>query len=396
MNSIFKRLLKLELPARQSAFLWGARKTGKSTYLKKHFPKSRYYDLLKSDVYLQLAKAPHILREEILAMSADQLLEPIIIDEIQKVPILLDEIHWLIENTAAYFILCGSSARKLKRDAANLLGGRAWGFNFYPLVSAEINNFDLLRAFNNGLIPTHYLADNPRRFLRAYVNDYLTEEIQQEGLTRNLPAFARFLDQIAFSQGELTNFNNIARDCAIDAKTVKAYYQILEDTLLGYFIYPFSKQVGRVLITATPKFYLFDVGVANFLAKRNIQELRGVAAGNSFESFILMELMAYSGITESDWNINFWRTKTGLEVDFVLNNGAVAIEVKISSNIVKSALKGMIAFVAEHKPKQSIVVCLCERARKITLNNDQYILLMPWRDFLQKLWSGEIIKPVTY
>lgn len=227
------RAFELDLPSGQSAFLWGARKIGKSTYLRQKFPEAVRYDLSNSDLYFRLLKEPHQIRQEILELPQASLKHPIIINNIQKIPALLDEIHWLIENTDAHFILCGSSARKLKKGAANLLGGRAWRFTFYPLVFPEINDFDLLKALNNGLVPSHYLSSNPNRSLSAYVQGYLKEEIIAEGLVQNLPAFARFLDAVGFSHGQITNYTNIASDCAVDAKTIKAYYQILIDTLIG-------------------------------------------------------------------------------------------------------------------------------------------------------------------
>jgi predicted AAA+ superfamily ATPase len=386
-----KRVLKLKLPRKQSAFLWGARKTGKSTYLRQHFPNAVYYDLLKSDLYLRLLREPHLLREEILALSSEELSHPIIIDEVQKIPKLLDEIHWLIENTDAYFILCGSSARKLRNGAANLLGGRAWRFAFYPLVYTEIHDFDLLHALNTGLIPSHYLATDAKRSLKAYIQDYLTEEIMAEGLTRNLPAFARFLDVLGFSHGELINFSNIARECAVDSKTVKEYYQILVDTLIGYFIPPYTKKIKRETIVATPKFYLFDVGVANSLAHQTISRLKGIEAGRALEHYILMELIAYRGLHELDFEISFWRTKTGLEVDFILGKGKIAVEVKISEKVHITDLRGMIAFSEEHRPEASYVVCTAARARKIQLENNLEITLLPWALFLKRLWNGEII-----
>lgn len=390
--TLFNRILKLDLPHKQSAFLWGARKTGKSTYLEQHFPDAVYYDLLKTDIHIKYVKEPYLFREEILALSSTELAQPIIVDEVQKNPQLLDEIHWLIEHTNANFILCGSSARKLKREASNLLGGRAWRFEFYPLVYPEIPQFDLLHALNNGLIPSHYLAKDAQRFLRAYVHDYLTHEIKAEGLVRNLPAFARFLDAISLTHGELTNFSNIARDCGVDAKTVKEYYQILVDTLLGYFIDPYHKRVGREIITATPKFYLFDVGLANYLANQQVNELKGNVAGKAFEHYILMELIAYRGLKECNFDITFWRTKTGLEVDFILGKGKVAIEIKIASNVHLSELKGLIAFQEEHKPDKAFVVCLTPRARKIITIDNQEIILLPWHRFLEMLWQGEVIK----
>ena len=319
------RILKMDLPPHQSAFLWGARKTGKSTYLLQHFPDSIKYDLLKTDQLARLLAAPHLLREEVIALTPTELMLPIIIDEVQKAPALLNEVHWLIENKNASFILCGSSARKLKRGAANLLGGRAWRFQFYPLVYPEIPDFDLLRAFKNGLLPANYLSNYPERNLRAYVGDYLTEEIQAESLVRNLPAFARFMELVGYTNGQMLNFANIARDVGVDAKTIKEYYQILVDTLIGYFVEPFHKKVKRDLIQSTPKFYLFDVGVANYLQHRSVNVLKGEEAGASFENYILMELQAYLGLNELDTPINYWRSKSGLEVDFVLAPGRLAI-----------------------------------------------------------------------
>jgi len=381
----------MQLPKGQSAFLWGARKTGKSTYLAQHFKNSICYDLLKTDELTRLITAPHLLREELIGLKADQLKHPIIIDEIQKIPMLLNEVHWLIENKKISFILCGSSARKLKRGAANLLGGRAWRFNFYPLVYKEILDFDLLRALNHGLLPSHYLSDQPTRMLRAYIGDYLTEEIQAEGLVRNLPGFARFIDLVGFSQGQMLNFSNIARDCGVDAKTVKEYYQILQDTLIGYLIYPFHKKIKRDLIQTTPKFYLFDVGVANHLRRRKIEILRGDDAGDAFENFILMELVAYLGLHEIDLPIQYWRSKSGLEVDFILNHGDIAIEIKISSTPHLSELKGLSAFCDDYKPKHALVVCQAPRKRTVTTNNQREITMLPWQDFLANLWNKEYI-----
>ncbi len=388
---VYNRLLKMELPKGQSAFLWGARKTGKSFYLKNHFKHSIRYDLLLTDLFLRLMKEPHVLREEILALPKASLKYPVIIDEVQKIPPLLDEIHWLIENTEVQFILCSSSARKLKKESANLLGGRAWRYHFYPLVYKEIPNFDLLHALNSGLIPSHYLSTDIKRSLKAYITDYLTHEIQAEGLTRHLPTFARFLDSLVFGHGSLLNYSNIARECGIDAKTVKEYYQILIDTLVGYFIYPFEKKKHRDIISSTPKFYLFDVGVANILMKRVIPALQGSAAGEAFEHFMLMEIIAYKGIYDLDFEITFWRTKTGLEVDFILGDAEIAIEIKISSSPHKSDLKGIIAFQEEHNPKKAIVVCLAPNPRILELEFGAEILILPWNVFLDKLWAQELI-----
>ncbi len=386
----FKRLFQLNLPMQQSAFLWGARQTGKSTFLRENFPRSYSVDLLQSEVYLDLSKQPHLLRERILALPAETLQQPIIIDEVQKVPLLLDEVHWLIENKGLSFILCGSSARKLKRGAANLLGGRAWRFEFFPLSAQEIPDFDLLHALQNGLLPRHYLEKEATRSLRAYVTQYLKEEVYAEGLVRHLPAFARFMDSLGFSQGQLTNYTNIARDCGVDAKTVKEYYQILVDTLLGYSIEPYQKRVKREVLTSTPKFYLFDVGIAGWLGKYRITELKGAQAGAAFEHFILMELMAYRGLKEKDFPIRYWRTKTGLEVDFILGEGEVALEVKLDRNVHLSELKGLFAFAEEHCPRRAIVVSQ-DQQKRVLQQGALTIEVLPWRLFLDALWCGELI-----
>jgi len=387
---MFKRLIKLVLPNRKSAFLWGARQTGKSTYLKSHFPKAHCYDLLKSDVQARFEKNPHLLREEILALSENQLQQPIIIDEIQKIPALLDEVHWLIENAHAQFILCGSSARKLKRLGTNLLGGRALRYHFYPLVYSEIPEFNLLTALNNGLIPSHYQTDHVSLLLESYVTDYLNHEIREEGLVRNLPDFARFLDSAAFSNGSMVNYTNIARDCGVSAKTVENYYQILMDTLLGYFLFPYHKKIKREIIGKTPKFYLFDVGVANYLSKRSVTELRGTEAGDAFEHFIFMELTAYIGLNKKRSEITYWRSKTGLEVDFIIGNGEVAIEVKISRTVHRQDIHGVIAFCEEHHPKKALVVSLDAAPRLLKINDEIEIRILPWEHFLKALWKGEI------
>jgi predicted AAA+ superfamily ATPase len=215
------RKLKLDLPKRQSAFLWGPRKTGKSTYLAMTFPKSIRYDFLDTDLALAFLKRPALLREQLLAKSSHDLESPVILDEVQKVPAVLDEVHALIEQHGFRFILCGSSARKLKRGRANLLGGRAWRFELFPFATPELHQPDLLRILNRGLIPSHYLSGNPSRALAGYVRDYLKEEVFDEGLSRNVPAFSRFFDAMAYSHGELTNYANISRECGVDAKTVK-------------------------------------------------------------------------------------------------------------------------------------------------------------------------------
>ncbi len=348
------RLLKISLPERQSAFLWGPRKTGKTTFLRSAFPDSLSYDLLQTDLFLELNKRPFLLREQLLAISPKQLKEPVIIDEVQKVPQLLDEIHWLIENKGLRFILCGSSARKLKRGKANLLGGRAWRYEMHPLVSTEVADLDLLRALNRGMIPLHYMQAEYRKSLQAYVRDYLKEEVFDEGLTRNIPAFSRFFDAMGYSHGELTNYANIARDCGVDAKTVKEYYQILVDTLLGTMIEPYKKRKDRNVIIRAGKFYLFDVGVAGAITHRQIAQEKGEQFGKAIEHFILMELLAHRVYRELDYDVNFWRTKSGLEVDFILGQGEVAVEVKGTSRVDNADLRPLKAFIEAYRPARPL------------------------------------------
>lgn len=390
---MFTRKLKMKLPKEQSAFLWGARRTGKSSFLKSHFNASVYYDLLDMHELIRLTRSPFLLREEVLTLTKEQLKHPIIIDEIQKVPDLLNEVHWLIENTSACFILCGSSARKLKTQSSNLLGGRAWAYHFYPLTSDEIPNFDLLKALKHGLVPVHYLSEPQyiHQHLEAYVDIYLTDEIRNEGLTRNLPGFIRFLDVVGLCNGEMINFTNIARDCGVNRVTVQEYYQILVDTLLGYFIYPYSKKIKRDLISSAPKFYLFDVGIANYLAKQSVTSLRGIAAGKSLEHFILMELIAFRELNKKRFDITYWRTKTGLEVDFILGKAVVAIEVKISEQVHQEDLAGLIAFCREHPHAKAIVVSQDKRARQLKVDDNLTISILPWSTFLTKLWQEEFI-----
>lgn len=384
---MIKRILSIKLPMQQSAFLWGPRKTGKTTYLKAHFPDSLIYDFLKTDFFIEVSKNPAILREQLLAKPKEILRHPIILDEVQKVPQVLDEVHWLIENKGLRFILCGSSARKLKRGHANLLGGRAWRYEMFPLTTTELKKVDLLRVLNQGMVPSHYLqGEDYRRSLKAYVQDYLKEEVFAEGLTRNIPAFSRFFEAFGYSHGELTNYSNIARDCAIDSKTVKEYYQILIDTLLAMRIEPFKKRQSRQIINRAPKYYLFDVGVAGFLMKRHIEEEKGAEFGKALEHFILMEIAAYRSYSDSEFEINFWRTKSGLEVDFVLEAGKVALEVKGASRVDRSSLKGLFIFMEEYSPKRSIVICN-EKEKRV----HSKIEIMPWDAFLSELWDGNVL-----
>ena len=383
-----KRILKIKLPSRQSSFLWGARKTGKTTYLKQRFPDSIFYNFLETDLFFAFLKEPSLLRQRLLAKSKESFRFPVILDEVQKVPNILDEVHYLIENKGLSFILCGSSARKLKCGRANLLGGRAWRLEMFPLVSAELGKVNLLKALNQGLIPAHYLQDavSCEKSLKAYVEDYLKEEIFAEGLSRNIPAFSRFLDAVGYSHGELINYANISRDCGVDSKTIKEYFQILSDTLLGSLLEPFKKRQHRQVINKAPKFYLFDVGVAGIVTKRRISEEKGELFGKAFEHFIFMEIKAYRSYSGKNFSINFWRTKSGMEVDFVLGEGEVAIEVKGVKRVDPSDLRGLHAFMENNLSKHSMIVCQ-EKEERIFGK----IRIVPWQDFLSSLWNGDIM-----
>ncbi len=385
---MYARELRIELPPGQSAFLWGARKTGKSTLLRQQFPGSIRFDLLDTRLMLDFTRAPWTLGERIRAYESGRRELPILIDEVQKVPALLDEVHRLIESERLSFVLCGSSARKLKRGRANLLGGRARRFTLHPLTWREIPDFDLLAALGRGLVPEHYDSPHPRRALAGYVDDYLKEEVFDEGLTRNAPAFSRFFEALAFCHGELLNHSNIARDCGVSSKTVKEYFQILVDTLLGVLVEPFSRRRSRSVITSAPKFFLFDVGVANHVAGRRIEKVGGPEFGSALEHLVLLELLAYRSYREHDMPIRFWRTRSGLECDFVLGrDGDAAIEVKGASRVRQVDFKGLRAFVEEHGPRMAIVVCNENAVRRTA----EGIWILPWERFLERLWGDEVV-----
>lgn len=390
---MLKRYLDLKLPKKQSLFLWGARKTGKSTYLKSHYPDSLWIDLLKNDTFLRYNKQPHLLREEILS-TPDEILEaPIIIDEIQKIPSLLDEIHWLIENGPknCSFILCGSSLRRLKHEGANLLGGRTWRQVFLPLCFPEIKKFDLLRTLNHGLLPAHYLNEHqPKRLLEGYLADYLIPEVQWESRVRQLGAFGRFLEAIAYSNGEIVNYSNIGREAGVSVKTIQSYVELLLDMLVGYLIFPYAKSISRQLITSAPKFYFFDTGIVRALKNNStFTALKGPDVGHAVEHYIFLELLAYKELTHADFDIKYWRTKSGIEVDFILKQGTVAIEVKTSQPIEKKDIRGLIEFSKENKTERRIMVSFEPRKRMMSTDNIT-IEVFPIEEFLENLWAGKI------
>ncbi len=381
---MYSRTIDIELPEGQSAFLWGARQTGKSTLLKNQFSDSLHFDLLNTETMLRFLSAPHTLSEELHKCSSEIRAKPIIIDEIQKIPALLDEVHRLIESERLSFVLCGSSARKLRRGGVNLLGGRAWKFSLHPLTWSEVPGFNLLTAMSTGLLPAFYGKKFARRSLKAYVEDYLTQEIFSEALVRNTASFARFFDTLAFCHGEMLNFSSIGRDSAIDSKTVRTYFEIMVDTLIGHWVDPFSKKADRRIVSSIPKFYLFDLGLANHIAGNSITGKLGANFGKSFEHFIFLELVAAESYQEWDTKIEYWRTRSGLEVDFVLDKGSVAIEVK--SRLRSGDLRAIKAFEEEYQPRRSIVVT-SEPFNRIA----DGIEVLNYEYFLDELGSGKLL-----
>ncbi len=370
-------MLDINLPDNRSAFLWGPRKTGKTYWINERFSDSVLIDLLKTDVFADYASRPSLLREQYQEHKG-----LVVIDEIQMVPDLLNEIHWLIENSDVSFLMIGSSARKLRRGHVNLLGGRAWRYTMAPLTYAETKGFDLGQVIISGLLPPHFLSSDPVQDLRSYVADYLKEEIAAEAVIQNMPAFAEFLRVAALTSGELLNYTNVGRETGVSAKAVRNYFQILEDTLLGFRVPPWRKKKKRRLIE-TEKFYLFDVGVTNYLARR-APRIGTPEFGKSFEQYILMELKAYQAYRNPELDIRYWRTSSGFEVDFILGNMNVAIEVKGSEKIHSGHTKGLKALLEEQTIDMAIIVSLEKQPRKL----DPSIEVLPWRVFLETLWSG--------
>lgn len=366
----------------ESAFLWGARQTGKSTLLKSLFPNATYFDLLLNDEYERFLRNSTLLRERLLASAPSG---PVIIDEIQRIPSLLNEVHWLIENKGIQFILSGSSPRKIVRSGANLLGGRAIRYELYPLVFPEIPDFDMVKAINYGLLPRHYLSSSPQKLISSYMGSYLNDEIMVEARIRNISVFSRFLELAAFSNGETVNYTNIASDCGLSAPTVKEYFQILTDTMTGSFLSAFQKKPKRRIILA-PKFYFFDIGIANYLLKRKNIEMGSEAFGKAFEHFLYLEIVAHSQYSGLNYPISYWRTSSQTEVDFILGDHEVAIEVKSSEMVNTRHLKGLKSFAEEYQVRKLILVSNDPHPR--ILDN---VLILPWKEFLNRLWGGGIL-----
>lgn len=382
---MIERILKKEDFAEESFFLFGSRQTGKSTLLLTLFPHALFYDLLENNTFERLQRNPSLLRQD-LEMCGEGTL--VIIDEVQMLPQLLNEVQWLMVRRNLRFILSGSSARKLRRSGANMLGGRAIWKSLYPLVSAEIPDFNLIKAVNQGMLPRHYLADEKAYWamLQAYVSVYLREEIKAESLVRNLGVFNRFLEAAAFTDGEMVNYNNIAQDCGVDAKTVKEYFSILEDTLVGFMVPAYTRTVKR-RVRQSPRFYYFDVSVPNYLLGRRVLQPGSDDFGHAFEHLIIQEIKAFMGYHHIENALSYWHTYNDYEVDAVLGNAEVAIEIKSSVEVQSRHLRGLKAFKEEFPEARLIVVSLDERPR---LFNDVEIL--PATHFLSELWREKIYR----
>jgi len=382
---MFTRSLRLPAAGTETFFLWGPRQTGKTTLLRQAYPDAVWLDLLKADEFRRYLDRPELLRQELAVRPARQ----VVIDEIQKVPHLLDEVHWLIENTATCFALCGSSARKIKRGAANLLGGRAIRYELFGLTAHEIGrDFDLVRMLNHGYLPRIYTSERAPRLLGAYVADYLKEEIAAEGLVRSLPAFSRFLDVAALSDADLVNFSNIARDCGVSSHTVKSYFEILEDTLLGRWLPAYTKRPKRRVIAA-PKFFFSDVGVVNQLCRRGTIQPGGELFGKAFENWVFHELSATNALREHDIQLSYWRLASGIEVDFIVGAMRVAIEVKATARVTGDDLRGLRQLAVDHpRVERRLVVCLETRPRR----TDEGIEILPAPEFVAELASGAILR----
>lgn len=378
---MFERYLQLNQDIEMSSFLFGARQTGKSTILRRQFPNAVFIDLLDSELRLRFQRRPSLFYEMLRTKEPDSI---VVIDEIPEVPELLNEVHRLISERGLIFILCGSSARKLKRKGYNTLGGRAYPCYFYPLVSVEIPDFDLDRALLHGMLPTHYLSRNPRKMLSAYVDVYLREEIREEALVRNLGSFQRFFEVAALTDGEIVNYANIATECGVSAQTIKGYFGILEDTLIGYMIPAYTKTMKRRLVQA-PRFYFFDVGLACHLLHRHSLTRGTPEYGHAFEHFVIQELIAYIGYNHTEEKLSYWRTHTGIEVDAVIGDARIAIEIKSSEDVQKRHLKGLKSFGEDYPDSRRILVSLDRINRK-----EDDIELIYVYDFLSNLWNGEI------
>ncbi|MDD4974360.1 MAG: AAA family ATPase [Bacteriovorax sp.] len=392
--SNYPRILDLEsILKRKSLFLFGPRQTGKSSLLKLHYPDAFYVDLLLNDNYASLLKNPELLRKRVELFMKTHKSNIIIIDEIQKIPHLLDEVHALIEkHKMLRFILTGSSARKLKAQGVNLLGGRASRAELFPLTFAEIkseeNSFDYIRAMTSGLLPSIYNSENAYEDLLDYAGLYLRDEIKLEGYVRNLNAFAEFLRLAALSNTQQINYASFASDSQVSVVTVKEYFQILEDTLIGNQINSFRHTEKRKAMSSC-KFYFFDIGVVNGLIRRKELTEGTAEFGAAFEQLIFQELRAYISYYRKDFKLEYWRTTDKTEVDFVIYENLktlYAIEIKSSKKLKPKDYSGLIKLEEEFPLKKKIVVCLTPHSMVEENGVEVYNI----NDFLSMLWSHDI------
>ncbi len=375
-----QRILNVDiLLQRKSCFLFGPRQTGKSSLIRHTLRSAPIYNLLDPDVFLKLSYSPGRLKEEL--GPKDRI---VVIDEIQKLPVLLDLIHLLIEERGIRFLLTGSSARKLRRGGVNLLGGRVVEKHLHPFSFIELGKeFHLTRALNNGLLPPIYLSDMPDEDLKAYVGTYLKEEIAAEGLTRNIPAFSRFLEVAALCNGQIINYAKVANDAQVARSTVQEYFGILKDTLIAHEVPAWTHSRKRKAI-GTSKIYLFDPGVARILQGRPPVNVGSPEYGHLFETFIFHELKSYCDYKGID-ELCYWRSQSGFEVDFILG-GSTAIEVKASKTIGQHDLKGLKALRDERLLKNYFLVCTENSTRTV-----EGITILHWEAFLNNLWNGKYI-----
>ena len=375
------RFYQLSSELESSVFLFGARQTGKSIFLGMQFPNAVFIDLLDAKMRRRFRAKPELLYEMLQDKQESSI---VVIDEIPLVPELLNEVHRLIQQKNLRFVLCGSSARKLKRKGHDTLGGRALPCYFYPFVSAEIAHLDLDKALLYGMLPPHYLAKNPERLLDGYIDVYLREEIKEESLVRNLDAFERFMEVAATCDGEIENYENIASDCQVSAKTVKEYFGILSDTLIGYTIPAYTKVVKRKVVQA-PKFYYFDVGVYNHLLNRTSLAPGTSEYGHCFEHFVIQELVAYIGYTHNRKKLTYWHTYNGKEVDAVIGEAEIGIEIKSTDEVQNKHMSNFKEYLEEFPNSRTIVVSRDPITRRV--GNVEVIYIF---DFLRMLWNGEL------
>ncbi|NOT55826.1 MAG: ATP-binding protein [Deltaproteobacteria bacterium] len=330
----------------KSFFLFGPRGVGKTAWLKHTFPEALYFDLLDSDLHLRLTASPRRLDD----LIPQNFTEWVILDEVQRIPDILNEVHRLIEGRRLRFILTGSSARKLRRRGVNLLAGRAVTQFMHPLTATELGgDFRLAHSLQFGCLPVAYTEPMPKAYLSSYVSTYLREEVVQEGLLRNVAAFTRFLEAASFSQAAVLNMATVARECGVERKAVEDYFTILEDLLLAVRLPVFTRRAKRRMITH-PKFFLFDVGVFNTLRPRGPLDLESEMAGPGLETLILQHLRALNDYYELGYQISYWRTANKVEVDFVLygEHGLLAIEAKLSARVRDEDMQGLRLFLADY------------------------------------------------